>query len=884
MKGIEEGYDIESLISSLNQDKVQLSRLLGEQIKRGDEKAEKLARCERLYEEAQARARAAEAHLAAVQQQFSHARGEVEALRASTSWKLTRPFRALKRPLARTPPRQPVAHTPATPEPAAHAPIARRTPHSSYEGARILWIGAEPETPGFRYRVLYWAEAAKAVGADVTHHRLEPVDGYLDEIGKADIVVLWRAPWSPDVARIVDAVRQRGACLIFDIDDLMIEPRVVNTKYIDGIRSQRYNEDVIRGHFDCVRQAMRAADLCTATTHELAAHFRVHQMPAFVMPNGFNANTLRVSRMAARARRIARQDGLFRIGYAGGSKTHQRDFAECVPAVATILRRHTHARLVIFHDRHGTRILDLDEYPELAELESQIEWRVMVPLADLPMEMTRFDVSLAPLEVGNFFCEAKSELKYFEAALVDVPTIASPTDPYRRAIRHGVTGFLAGNTAQWIESLAHLIEDPASGKQIAHAALNDVLWKFGPEYRVERVTSLIDMALRGRAGARAFAFEAMKDAVPRRQPKVPASSVVFEHDRLVYSQVTVVVPLYNYERYVLQALESAAAQTLLDIDLIVIDDCSTDQSLLVVVEWCKANKDRFNRLLVLQNAINSKLGPTRNVGFDAAETPYVITLDADNRLLPGCAEKCLEAAQRSAAAFVYPLITTFGAETFLMGDKPYDPARFIGGNFIDAMALISKGVWAGVGGYENVPHGWEDYEFWCKLAERGLVGVPEGGDAPLAEYRIHAASMLRQHTNVEVNLARTTAYLQERHPWVAIATDRVGRAMKDEPQPVAVEPLRLAPLPARPVRIVPIASVNPVSSCCSCKNVRSAVRTEESRYGSVVERRDSTFLHCGLRFATQMREVENVIGSFYAEPIYLEVAPSDSCDQYTPAY
>lgn len=57
-------------------------------------------------------------------------------------------------------------------------------------------------------------------------------------------------------------------------------------------------------------------------------------------------------------------------------------------------------------------------------------------------------LNIAPLEI-NRFCEAKSELKYFEAALVRVPTVASPTQPFKNAIQHGVNGFLAGDSADW---------------------------------------------------------------------------------------------------------------------------------------------------------------------------------------------------------------------------------------------------------------------------------------------------------------------------------------------------------------------------------------------------------------------------------------------------
>ena len=77
----------------------------------------------------------------------------------------------------------------------------------------------------------------------------------------------------------------------------------------------------------------------------------------------------------------------------------------------------------------------------------------MVPLADLPAEMARFDVSIAPLEVGNVFCEAKSELKYVQAALLDVCTIASPTGPYRRAIRDGENWVARNDRGRLVRSL-----------------------------------------------------------------------------------------------------------------------------------------------------------------------------------------------------------------------------------------------------------------------------------------------------------------------------------------------------------------------------------------------------------------------------------------------
>ena len=67
------------------------------------------------------------------------------------------------------------------------------------------------------------------------------------------------------------------------------------------------------------------------------------------------------------------------------------------------------------------------------------------------------DINLAPLEPGNPFCEAKSELKFFEAAIVGVPTIASATEPFAAAIEDGVSGLLATDTQGWRRALDLLV-------------------------------------------------------------------------------------------------------------------------------------------------------------------------------------------------------------------------------------------------------------------------------------------------------------------------------------------------------------------------------------------------------------------------------------------
>ena len=273
----------------------------------------------------------------------------------------------------------------------------------------------------------------------------------------------------------------------------------------------------------------------------------------------------------------------------------------------------------------------------------------------------------------------------------------------------------------------------------------------------------------GSDAARAFELEHRRGNQQRTElPDIPQSEVVFATDALGTAEVTVIIPLYNYAGYVAEALESVRAQTIQQLDLIVVDDCSTDDSLRVARVWAEnqAGTGRFNRVQVLRNQTNQGLARTRNCGFAAAETEYVVPLDADNRLLPDFCARTLAAVSGTHAAFAYTKIQCFGGSDHVICDEEFAPMRFAQSNYIDAMALVAKDAWAEVGGYTHIQHGWEDYDFWCCCAERGMWGVfvPE----ILAEYRMHDASMLRTVTETRENKHKVVGQLEARHAWLSI--------------------------------------------------------------------------------------------------------------------
>ena len=226
--------------------------------------------------------------------------------------------------------------------------------------------------------------------------------------------------------------------------------------------------------------------------------------------------------------------------------------------------------------------------------------------------------------------------------------------------------------------------------------------------------------------------------------------------------VSVAVSLYNYAAFITDALDSIRAQSHAALDLVVVDDGSTDGGPEIVSGWLAAHHGRFRTARLLRHDRNRGLSAARNTAFAAARTEAVFVLDADNLLLPAAVAKLAALLDRTGAAVAYSQIAFFGRETGLGYAAEWDRELFRVGNYVDAMALVRRSAWAEAGGYAPLDLGWEDYDLWLTFIERGLAGVflPE----ILCRYRVHGQSMLRTVTDAQGQ--RVRAQLARRHPWL----------------------------------------------------------------------------------------------------------------------
>jgi glycosyltransferase involved in cell wall biosynthesis len=118
-------------------------------------------------------------------------------------------------------------------------------------------------------------------------------------------------------------------------------------------------------------------------------------------------------------------------------------------------------------------------------------------------------------------------------------------------------------------------------------------------------------------------------------------------------KVSIIIPVYNVEKYLAECLDSAIGQTLRDIEIICIDDGSTDRSPEILDEYAK--KD--SRIIVIHQK-NAGPGLARNVGLDLAKGEYIAFLDSDDVMKPTLCEKTVQTADRENADMTYFLYRT----------------------------------------------------------------------------------------------------------------------------------------------------------------------------------------------------------------------------------
>lgn len=247
-------------------------------------------------------------------------------------------------------------------------------------------------------------------------------------------------------------------------------------------------------------------------------------------------------------------------------------------------------------------------------------------------------------------------------------------------------------------------------------------------------------------------------------------------------RVSVVVPCYRYGRYVTGCLTSVLANTQVDLDILVIDDASPDDSWSIVRRLPELDP----RIRVHRNEQNRGLIATANSGVLAATGDYVVLLSADDLLAPGWLDRGVAQLEANPRA-----VLAYGPTRLFRGEPPTLPARrgsrprvlpgrdFIaatcasGINFITCPEAIARtSAHHEVGGYRaDLPYS-SDMELWLRLASVGDV-IRDRGDYA-AYFRVSPSSM---SANAESSMIRVYEIRRDAfNAWHEFARDRVPGA------------------------------------------------------------------------------------------------------------
>lgn len=199
-------------------------------------------------------------------------------------------------------------------------------------------------------------------------------------------------------------------------------------------------------------------------------------------------------------------------------------------------------------------------------------------------------------------------------------------------------------------------------------------------------------------------------------------------------KVSVIIPCYNYARFLPESVGSVIAQSYRDFEIIIVDDGSTDNTDEAAKRLITENPDVTIRLMKQANSGQPAI--SRNNGIARAFGNYIVCLDADDAMDPNLLTECvkvLDSDPKIAVAYT-DQVHVNGSRSKIMESQEWDMNRLPFTNLLPTCSMFRKEVWNKTGGYKTNVRGYEDWDFWIAMGEKGYTGkrIPR----PLFYYRV----------------------------------------------------------------------------------------------------------------------------------------------------
>lgn len=209
-------------------------------------------------------------------------------------------------------------------------------------------------------------------------------------------------------------------------------------------------------------------------------------------------------------------------------------------------------------------------------------------------------------------------------------------------------------------------------------------------------------------------------------------------------KISVIMPAYNAEKYIKAAIESILEQTFTDFEFIIIDDGSIDSTAAIIQSYSD------KRIRFCPNEQNIGVAATLNRGLELACGEYIARMDADDISLPKRFEKQTAYMDEHVDIAVCGTAIEMFCDNKVIGRRfpSSEPEKlkedlFFSCGVAHPSVMMRKTVIVGLGGYDPMFNGMEDYELWCRVAEKyRLTVLPE----VLLRYRIHHAQVTQNQS------------------------------------------------------------------------------------------------------------------------------------------
>jgi glycosyltransferase involved in cell wall biosynthesis len=200
-------------------------------------------------------------------------------------------------------------------------------------------------------------------------------------------------------------------------------------------------------------------------------------------------------------------------------------------------------------------------------------------------------------------------------------------------------------------------------------------------------------------------------------------------------KVSIIIPCHNLGEYILECVESALNQLYDDFEIIIVDDGSTDDYTLEVLDSI-----HHQRVQILRTR-NQGLAAARNNGILKAQGKYICCLDADDKYHPEYLQKTVPLLDRSSnLGIVTTWVQTFGESEKIWKTYEYNPMHLAFENVIHVASLFRKECWEKVKGYKTNLAGYQDWDLWISIVAKGYRW--EVVEECLFYYRVRKNSMI----------------------------------------------------------------------------------------------------------------------------------------------